>query len=356
MVTRIAVLGAGAIGASIGAYLIRAGHDVTLIDQWAAHVESIKKGGLKVTDLNGEFTVRPRALHLGEVSSFRELFDVAFLSVKLYDTRWSTYFLEPLLKPSGFVLPAMNGMPDELVASIVGFNRTVGCVPGFSAGLYEPGRVIRTDPLTTHCFSVGELSGIVTPRVKEVADSLAALGPSEVTTNIWGDRWNKMVINCMFNALSGLLGASALTKDQKETAALIRILVGCEAVQVTRALSINFDDIYGVPVQEFAEAVTMDDIKRIKDKFEALVSKRLPGPEQIKRLGQPGRPSLLQDIIKGRRTEVEYLNGYLIRKAKKVGVPTPMNEAILGLAMKLETRELKSDPSNLELLKPYLNG
>jgi 2-dehydropantoate 2-reductase len=357
MTERIAVLGAGAIGASIGAYLLREGHNVTLIDQWAAHVEKMKSDGLKLTDLNGEFTVPAKALHLSDVSSLREQFDIVYLSVKSFDTCWSTYLIEPFLKRRGFILPAQNGLNDEVVASIVGFNRTVGCVPSISAAVYEPGHVFRTDPLTRHCFTVGELSGLVTPRVREVVDALKVLGPVEATTNIWGERWSKMVVNCMMNALSGLIGpaATSLNESQRDVADLIRVVTGCEVARVAQALGVATAPIWDIlPAQEFVEATTGDDIRTLRDKMKVVMARRRLTPEQAQRLGVPHRPSLLQDVIKGRRTEVDYLNGYVVKRGEEVGVPTPMNQAITALMKKLEKGGVKPDPDNVERLKPYL--
>jgi len=137
MDNKIAVLGVGAIGGTVGAYLIRAGYDVTLIDQWAAHIEKIRSDGLKVTDLTGEFIVPAKALHLSDASSLKEPFDIVFLSVKSYDTLWSVYLIESHLKKTGFILSTQNALNDEVVASVVGFNRTVGCVTTLSAG-YRP--------------------------------------------------------------------------------------------------------------------------------------------------------------------------------------------------------------------------
>lgn len=352
MTKRIAVLGAGAIGASIGAYLLREGHDVTLIDQWAAHVEKMKSDGLKLTDLNGESTVPAKALHLSDVCNLRDQFDVVYLSVKSFDTRWSTYLIEPFLKPTGFILPAQNALNDELVASIVGFNRTVGCVPSISVAVYEPGHVIRTDPMIGY-FTVGELSGLITPRVREVVDSLKVIGPSEATTNIWGVRWEKMVRNCMMNALSGLIGpaVTSLNDKQQDTANLIRVVTGCEVARVAYALGVAVEPIRGIPAQEFAEATTSYNITTLKDKIEVAWRQMRHSPEQTQRLGVPTRPSLLQDVIKGRRTEVDYLNGLVVKKGKEVGVPTPMNQAIVDIMKKLEEGEVKPDPDNLERLK-----
>jgi 2-dehydropantoate 2-reductase len=353
---RIAVLGAGAIGASIGAYLIRAGHDVTIIDQWAAHIEKIRSDGLKLTDLSGEFTVPAKALHLSDVVNLREQFDIVYLSVKSYDTLWSTYFIEPFLKSTGFILPAQNSLNDEAVASVVGFNRTVGCVPSIGVAVYEPGHVIRTDPLTTHNFSTGELSGLITPRVLEIADALKVIGHSEATTNIWGARWAKMVINCMMNTLAGLIGPAitSLNNEQQDTANLIRVVTGCEAVRVGSALGVTVEPIWGIPTQEFVEATTGDSVRTLRDKMVVALGQLRLTPEQIQKLGAPARPSLLQDVIKGRHTEVDYLNGLAVKKGEEVGVPTPMNQAITELMKKLEAGEVKPDPSNLERLKSYL--
>jgi len=96
--------------------------------------------------------------------------------------------------------------------------------------------------------------------------------------------------------------------------------------------------------------------QQLKEKMAAVWSKRyLPAEMLQQKLGAPDRPSLLQDIMKRRRTEVEYLNGEVVRRSKEVGVPTPLNQAILELTLKIEKGEANPDPSNLELLKPYLS-
>lgn len=356
MTERIAVLGAGAIGSSIGAYLIRDGRDVTLIDQWAAHVEKIRNDGLKLTDLNGEFTVQAKAIQLSDVNNLREMFDVVYLSVKTYDTRWSTYLIEPYLKPTGFIIPAQNSLNDELVASIVGFTRTVGCVPSISAGIYEPGHVIRTDPIT-HCFTVGELSGLITNRVKGIVQALSVIGETEATTNIWGARWSKLVVNAMGNSLAGIVGPSLSSLDaaQRDTYDLIRVVTGSEAIRVGMAAGISVEPISKVPAEEFAAATSKESVTKLKEKMSDIWAKRAnPIKDMEKRLGAPGRPSLLQDVMKGRRTEVRYLNGLVVQRGKEVGVATPMNQVIMDLMLKIENGEVQSSPSNLEVLKSHI--
>jgi len=357
MEKNIAVVGAGAIGGAIGGYIAVKGHKVTLIDQWPDHVESIRKKGLEIVDRERSFTVPVKALHLSEVSSIREKFDIVFLSVKSYDTRWSTYLIEPLLEPSGFILPAQNALNDELVAQVVGHNRTVGCVPMISSGVYEPGRLVRTSPNSGKSFVVGELSGRVTSRAKEVAQMLSAVGPSEVTTNIWGARWAKLQINCMSNSVAGLIGPELqfLKGGQLELARLIRISIAGEVVRVGQALGIAFEALSGdMQPDRFASATTRKAIEALKESMMARDEGRQISKEEIKRLGAPPRPSLLQDVMKGRRTEVEQLNGYIARMGKQLGIATPMNDAIVDLFARMDAGEIKPGAANLALLEPFI--
>lgn len=105
---------------------------------------------------------------------------------------------------------------------------------------------------------------------------------------------------------------------------------------------------------DFAEATTTDSIMTLKGKLEAAMKRRYLDPKKTKKLDAPDRLSLLQDVIKGRRTEVDYLNGEAVKKGDEVGIPTPMNRAIIDLTKKIELVEVKPGPQNLEYLKPYL--
>ncbi|MBN1685360.1 MAG: 2-dehydropantoate 2-reductase [Spirochaetales bacterium] len=359
MAKNIAVVGAGAIGGAIGGYLTEKGLDVTLIDQWPAHVEAMKKKGLEITDRDRKFTITVKALHLSEVSSLREKFDIVFLSVKSYDTRWSTYLIEPMLKPTGFILPAQNALNDELVAGIVGYNRTVGCVPTISSGVYEPGRLIRTSPNSGKSFTVGELNGRVTPRAKEVVEMLQAVGPSEITTNIWGARWTKLQVNCMSNSVAGLIGPELqfLDDKQQDLAMLVRVSIAAEVVRVGQALGIAFEPLSAdTQPGQFASATTRKTIEALKDAMMSRDEGRQVSKEEVERLGAPPRPSLLQDVMKGRRTEVEQLNGFIAQTGRQLGIPTPMNDAIVDVFARMDTGELKPGASNLQRLKPFIPG
>src|SRR4051812_2551205 len=133
---KIAVLGAGAMGSSVGADLTSAGHDVTIIDQWPAQVEAMKTQGLRIQMTDGELVTPMRALHLCDLSSANLEFDIVVLAVKSNDHRWMTEFIKPYLKPEGFLVAIQNGMNDDSIASIIGRNRTIGCAVELSAEIF----------------------------------------------------------------------------------------------------------------------------------------------------------------------------------------------------------------------------
>ena len=340
---KLAVLGVGAIGSTIGAYLTRAGSDITLVDLWPAHVEEMKNRGLKVTAQDEEFTVRVKAIHLVDVCSLRERFDAVFLSVKSYDSVWAATFIQPYLKPAGVLVSAQNSINEDWVAPVIGFTRTIGCVVTLGAGLYEPGHVTRTSSPSRPSFALGELNGMITPRIQELAKVLAPVGPAHATANLWGDRWAKLTVNCMANALAGITGMNGEEMRASPEVFSIAVKVAGEALTVAQTLGVQVEPLGGIPAQAYldsARGVGLEELRR----------KRVEAGRSV----GAGRPSLLQDVMKGRHTEVDYLNGYVVRKGREVDVPTPMNEAIVQVTKRLEAGELKPNAGNLMLLTKYL--
>lgn len=355
MKPRIAMVGVGGIGGTIAANLLRAGHDVTMIDQWAANVEAIRAQGLTLSDIDQTFTVEGPALNISDVSNISAPFDLVFLSVKGYDTVWSAHLIAPHLKPGGCMLAAMNALPDEAVAGVVGWTRTVGCVATISAGMYRPGHAVRTD-IKGHAFTVGELHGLSTPRAELAAELLSAVGPSDVTGNIWGVRWAKMVWNCMTNALAGLLGDATLDADQQRLRDRVEAALGYEAAAVATGLGVALEAVLGMAPERFVAAGTRAGLAALSELVGAIHAQRGLTPEQAARLPAPGRPSLLQDVLKGRRTEVQQLNGHVVAEGQHIGVPTPINAAVVELMDALATRQTEPGIGCLEHLGALLAG
>ena len=338
-IRRIGIIGVGAIGSVVGGLLTRAGHDVTLVDQWPDHVEAMKRVGLRLSGTCGEHLVPVRALHLHELQGVAEPFDAVFVAVKAYDTEWAAALALPYVaRPGGVVVDAQNGINDERVAAVVGRERTLGCVITISAGLYDPGHAIRTDG-TAIGFKIGELDGRDTPRARALAALMSDVARAEVTTNLWGERWAKLGINCMANPLAGLSG---LTSAQVRTEAgprRVAIQIGAEVVRVGRAAGHQVEGLLGVSAQQLVDAAEGRGVAEVEASMAAVAARNTSG-----------RPSLLQDVMKGRRTEVDYLNGHVSREGRRLGVPTPFNDAVVAAVHRFPVGQIDPHPRNLDPL------
>ena len=319
MIKRIGILGAGAIGSVVGGLLTKAGHDVTLIDQWPEHIEAIRAKGLRLSGTIGDFVVPGvKAIHIHELQSVREPFDAIFVAVKSYDTEWASAMASSYLKPDGVVVDFQNGINDERVAAIAGKHRTLGCVITISAGMYEAGHAMRTDTGEIG-FKIGEHDGKETERAKELAQLMNAVAGTKVTTNLFGERWSKLAINCMANPLAGLTGLGTLAVRTDPKIAAVGVHVGAEAIMVGRAVGHEVEPIYGIPTQRYIDAYNGKGLAPLLEDIAEIAKKR-----------GGGEPSLLQDVKKKRRTEIDYLNGYVCEQGKAKGVKTPYNDAVVA--------------------------
>jgi 2-dehydropantoate 2-reductase len=343
-VEKIGIVGAGAIGCVVGGLLTRAGRDVTLIDQWPEHVETMRAKGLRLSGTCGEHVVPVKALHIHEAQGLSEPFDAVFIAVKSYDTEWATCLAVRYVTPSGVVVDFQNGINDDRVAAIAGRARTLGCVITIGAGMYEPGHAMRTDTNAVG-FKIGELDGADTPRARALAELLSAVAPTTVTTNLRGERWSKLAINCMANALAGLSGLGSAEVRSEPGPRRIAIRLAAEVIAVGRAAGHEVEPMFGIAPPRFIDAAAGRGLAEVEADM-ATGARRLSG----------GRPSLLQDVLRGRRTEVDYLNGYVCEQGRRLGIPTPFNDAVVRLVHSHGVGTLRPDPKNLEPLLRMLES
>ncbi len=342
---RIGIIGAGAVGCVVGGLLTRAGEDVTLIDQWPEHVEAMKQRGLRLSGTCGDHVIPVRALHIHEAQSVSEPFDAVFIAVKSYDTEWATHLgLTYLRQPDGVVVDFQNGINDSRVAAVAGRERCLGCVITIGCGMYEPGHAMRTDSGTLG-FKIGEHDGTDSERARALAQIMNHVASAKVTTNLWGERWSKLAVNCMANPLAGLSGWGSAEVRSEPVPQRIGIHVAAEVVLVGRAAGHEVEPIYGIAAQRFVDAVRGRGLAEVQTDMTASV-KFLSG----------GRPSMLQDVMKRRRTEIEYLNGHVSAEGRRLGVPTPMNDAVVRTVLSHGVGRLRPDPKNLEPLLALLPG
>jgi 2-dehydropantoate 2-reductase len=333
MPARIAIVGAGAVGGLVGGHLARAGFDVTLIDAWPEHVMAMQAKGVVLTEPGSEYRIPIRALHVGEVQSLRAApLDLAFVCAKLYDTDWAAALIAPYLAPSGFMVTLQNGLIEERIAAVVGWGRTVGCIAG---GLYvrlaAPGHIIRArQPAqgARRVFQVGEVHGRITSRVRAVAQMLNHVDGADVTANLWGERWSKLTANAMTSALCAVSGLKLRQLHLDAAGQMIMVRLGGEAVAAGLALGFSVADIFGVAPGRWVAAATGD--------ASAMADVRSAIQHQTEDMEESALSGMAQDLAKGRRTEIEYLNGYVLAKAAEVGTPAPTHAILVSLMREIE--------------------
>jgi len=334
---KIAVLATGANGSCISADLTRAGLDVTMIDQWPAHIEAMRANGLtiKVRDKDEEYNVKVTAHHLCDVCTLSEKFDVVLLTSKAYDSRWLTEFIKPYLADDGLILAVQNCMTAEMIAEIVGPERTVGCVVELASQLFDPGVVTRSTPQERTWFGVGAFDPAHADRVEEAAEVLRYAGKVDVSDEVISAKWMKLIVNAMTMALKAMAGA---TNEQFYKYNGTRDLVlrsGEEALAAGQFLGHNVVPIFGLNPEDLQGSNRMLEI--LLDKITHDV-----GPTALN--------TVLQDHMKGRYSEIDLINGMVAEECRKRGRPAPVSEAVVEITREIHAGRLKPDPANLELV------
>src|SRR5215211_6327982 len=351
MGSKIAIVGAGAVGGYAGAHMIQAGEDVTFIDPWPEHVEHMRKAGLRVTHARDvpEFSVPVRALHVTDAQqlSKEKPVDIAFVCMKSYDTAWATMLIRQYLAPDGYVVSLQNCMNEETIAGIVGWGKTLGCIASsITVNLPAPGHIHRgagKGGAAHTVFRAGEVHGRVTARAEEVCRLVGTADSAKVTGNLWGERWSKLVTNVMGNGLSACTGLPSGAMLQSEPIRRFSTRLGSEAIRVGQAQGYQLEEILHLPPETIARAGEGDegamaacDAQRFKD---------------AGRTAAEQRPSMGQDIQQGPANEIEFLNGFVVREGEKIGMPCRANAILTDIVKRVERGELAPDPRHITELR-----
>jgi 2-dehydropantoate 2-reductase len=331
---RIAVIGAGAIGGYTGGHLAHNGFDVTLIDPWPEHIETIRKDGLAIEGVTAEEYVcaKPKTVHLTEVQDLarQKPIDIAMVAVKSYDTEWATLLIAQYLAPDGYVVSLQNCMNEERIAGIVGPDKTVGVIPALlGAELYAAGRVRRTAAKGSSPYEVyraGELHGRITKRIEELADIIRTIDSVKATTNLWGERWSKLCVNGMANGVAAATGMSGNDMNRDDKIRRLSIRLAGEGVRVGQALGYQ-----------------LEHIRMHEPEVESAILAAL----QSNTRSELARPSMGQDMLKGRRTEIDFINGVIAAKGQEVGVPAPSHVKLVAAVKQVEHGKIPAKPENL---------
>jgi 2-dehydropantoate 2-reductase len=307
MSERVLVAGAGALGSVFGGFLAAAGHDVTLLGR-VAHMDAVAAGGLVVDGLFGARRVTTAAV-VTDATRLRRPFDAVLLTVKAYDTGSMLAAVAPLVAAEGCLISLQNGLGNvERVRDAVGARRAVGARVIFGAEIPAPGHArvtVCAEPVAIGAAVVGDASADA--HARRWAARIAAAGiPAEAVADVHAYLWTKVFYNAALNPLGALLGLpyGALAADSDARAIMDDVI--SEAYAVARARGVT------------PTAPSADAYRRVF--YERLV----PATADH-------RSSMLQDLERGRRTEIDAINGALSTFGAAAGVPTPVNTTLARL-------------------------
>jgi 2-dehydropantoate 2-reductase len=313
----VLVVGAGAIGGVTAAKMTGEVRRVTVLDADEEHVERMRDPGLLIDDLGEE-----RRVQLEAHADPAEL-DFALITLKAPHLSRA---LGPLLE-RGLVetfISLGNGLVQESIAGIVGEEALIwGTVEWGSTNL-GPGRLART---TRGPFIIGEPDGSVRERTRLLAEALGTVDEARVTENIRGQVWSKLLVNSAFSglgAVSGLLYREVVADPDGKEAALA---LWREGYDVGMAQNLELEEVLGVPAESLV-------VRDPEDR------ERADGALEVA-MEQAGatKASMLQDLERGIKTEVDVINGGVVRKGREHGVPTPLNSRVVELVHAMERGE-----------------
>jgi len=295
---KVAVMGAGAVGCYYGAMLARAGHEVVLIGR-PAHVEAVRARGLRLEAQSFDEHL-PLAAST-EADAVRGA-DLVLFCVKSTDTEAAAAQIAPHLAPGALVLTLQNGVDnDERARSVLRSHEVAAAVVYVATGMAGPGHVKHNGR--------GELVIAPSARGEEVAQALRAAGvPTEISDNVRGALWAKLVLNCAYNALSAItqLPYGVLVRNEGVPGVLRDVVAECLAVARAEGVTIPGDI----------------------DAAVAGIARTMPAQFS----------STAQDLARGKRSEIDHLNGFVLRRGEALGVPVPANRLLWTLVRLLEDK------------------
>ena len=267
-------------------------------------------------------------------------YDIIFLMTKQQQNAEVVKFLKQYLADDGVVVTLQNGIPELQIGEIVGEERVLGCTVAWGATMKEPGVCELTSAPDSLTFSLGSLQARPNPIIGKVKSLLELMGPVEIDTNFIGSRWSKLLINSAFSGMSAVLGSTfGEAARDKASRRIVQKLIK-ESIDVCATAGIRIEPVQGKDIVKL-----LDYKGRIKKAFSFFII-----PIAIRKHALL-RASMLQDLEKGKKTEVDAINGVVCAFGRKVGVPTPMNDKVVDIIHRIENGELTPSFSNLALFK-----
>ena len=330
---RTAIYGAGSLGTILGAFINKAGMPIELINRNKAHVEALNLNGASVTGTM-QFNQKVKAYTPDMMSGE---YDIIFLMTKQQNNKEVVTALKEYLATDGVLVTFQNGLPEVQIAEILGEERVLGCTVAWGATMQSPGVCELTSEPDALSFSLGSISKKRSRHFAKVKEMLEMMGTVEVEENFIGTRWSKLLINAAFSGMSAVLGCTfGEAAVPKESRRVVQALIK-ECIDVCATGGIRIEPVQGKDIVKLLD---------YKGSLKKAVSFFII-PIAIRKHAKL-KASMLQDIEKGKLTEVDAINGSVSEFGRKVGCPTPMNDKVVEIIHKIEKGELKPGFDNLK--------
>lgn len=333
---RIAIYGAGSLGTILGAYISKAGVEIELINRNKAHIKALQTKGAQVTG-TVQFT-QPVIAYTPDAMSGK--YDIIFLMTKQQHNAEVVAMLKDYLAPDGVLVTFQNGLPEVQIADILGEERVLGCTVAWGATLQEPGICELTSEPDALSFSLGSISDHRSKHFEKVKELLEHMGTVDIEENFLGTRWSKLLINAAFSGMSAVLGCTfGEAAGPRASRHIVQKLIK-ECIDVCQKGGIRIEPVQGKDIVKL-----LNYNNSFKKAFSFFII-----PIAIRKHAKL-KASMLQDIEKGKLTEVDAINGAVSAFGRKVGCPTPANDCVVEIIHKIEKGELKPGTDNLKLFK-----
>lgn len=318
---KFTIVGAGAVGGSLGAFLSRAGHDITLVDLVAEHVEAINARGLELEGVQ-PMTVRVPALLPDQL---RAPLGTVVLAVKSHHTEAAITRVAQLLGPDDFVVSLQNGLEEPKIARVVGEQRTVGAFITTGAHYVGPAKLFFGG---AGSIRLGELDGRITPRLHALCAAFNVYQPTDITDNVLGYLWGKLALGCVYFA-TALVDVDFLEIIDSQEYLPLLTDIGAEAVLVANAHRVKLETFDNFDASSLRLGMTLPEANAVWE-----------GERAFWRTLEVRRTGIWRDLaVRKRKTEAEGQLGVLIKEAEAVGVAVPRNRAVYRLIQEIERGE-----------------
>jgi 2-dehydropantoate 2-reductase len=324
---RILIVGCGAIGGVLAGHLLDVGRDVTLLTTNAEIARALRQRGVRVRGDAAPPPIKASAVYERLDASVLP-FDYALLAVQPPHVEDAARSAAGWLGPDGRMICFQNGLCEDRVAAIVGEDRVIGAVVTWGASMVEPAVYDRT---SAGGFSLGRMDGTADPKVEELGRVLEALGPVTFTANLRGARWSKLAINCAISTLGTIGGDRLGVLMRQRHVRRLALEVMTETVAVARAEGVRLEKVSGTIDLDW---IALTDAEKSAAGSPGLLAKHsllLAVGARYRRL----RSSMLAAIERGREPAVEFLNGEVITRAERHGIPLPVNAAARELVWEI---------------------